>query len=478
LLSAVDVDMTGRPTSLDRRLLDAVRTPASLAVIPVITGACGSGRTERLRRLQQDLGARASQYIDLERVSTTPERCLRAIIERSPFVLGDGARPASAPTFWGARPAFDALLTFLMNATHADGSPAVFLLDEVLEVRTFESFPGLRSALAELARAIAHSRNRFIVSTRFAARAKRWIDAAPDRFELVPLTPLSPVDVRDAIAEAAMSEADEFAPVVQALADGRPAYTTILLETLAGMRGGDPISALAASMARGGELDSRCRFSYELRLHRARGYGALKAILDVLADEEPLTLTQIAQRLGRTPGSTKDYLSWLQDVDMLACTRKRYSYADPVLRLWVRIHAHPEPPDEEFVAREVQAYACERLQAGDATTSSALTVPPLPPSGSHQAAQQPASAAASSSALTVPPLPASGSHAAPQAAQQATSGSPQAAPAAQPEPSAAPASTSTSQPAQQPALAGAGAIAAGAGAGGGRLQPSGIIEID
>jgi hypothetical protein len=355
--------MTGRPTSLDRRLLDAVRTPASSAAIPVLVGQCGCGRTERLRRLHHELGPRTSQYIDLERVSTTPERCLRAIVERSPFVQSDGARPTA--TFWGARPAFDALLTFLMNATHADGSPATFLLDEILEVRTFESFPGLRSALSELARALAHSRNRFIVATRFATRARRWIEAVPERFELVPLAPLSAADVRDAFNDAPASEAEEFAAVVHTLADGRPSYTRALVETLAGLRasgGGDPISALAASLAPGGELDSRCRFSYELRLHRARGYGALKAILDVLAEDEPLTLTQIAQRLGRTPGSTKDYLSWLQDVDMLNCTRKRYSYADPVLRLWVRIHGHPEPPHEELIAREVQTYACGRLQ--------------------------------------------------------------------------------------------------------------------
>jgi hypothetical protein len=422
--------MTGRPTSLDRRLLDAIRTPASLAVIPVLTGACGCGRTERLRRIQQELGARASQYIDLERVSTTPERCLRAIIERSPFVLSDGARAAA--TFWGARPAFDALLTFLMNATHTDGSPAVFLLDEVLEVRTFESFPGLRSALAELARAIAHSRNRFIVSTRFATRAKRWIEAAPDRFEVVPLVPLSTAEVRDAIADAPATEADEFAPVVHALADGRPSYTGILLDTLAALRasGSDPISALAAAMARGGELDSRCRFSYELRLHRARGYGALKAILDVLAEEEPLTLTQIAQRLGRTPGSTKDYLSWLQDVDMLACQRKRYSYADPVLRLWVRIHGHPEPPNDDLIAREVQAYTVERLQGA-------------------------ASAAEPQSPGAQPPQS-------------------QAAPAQPPAPQPAP-----QQPQPSPALAGAGALTSAAGAGSRVLQPtSGIIEID
>jgi hypothetical protein len=415
--------MTGRPTSLDRRLLDAVRTSAPSATVLVLVGACGSGRTERLRRVQHELGTRASQYIDLERVSTTPERCLRAIIERSPFVLGD-ARPAG--THWGARPAFDALLTFLMNATNTDGSPATFLLDEILEMRTFESFPGLRAALPELARAIAHSRNHFIVSTRFSTRARRWVDAAPDRFELVPVGPLSAAEVRDAIGDTPAVEADEFAPVIHALVDGRPSYTRALLDTLATLRasgGGDPISALAASLARGGELDSRCRFSYELRLHRARGYGALKAILDVLAEEEPLTLTQIAQRLGRTPGSTKDYLSWLQDVDMLSCQRKRYSYADPVLRLWVRIHGHPEPPHEELIAREVQEYACARLQTG---VTDHMPQPPQPPPAAAQPAPQTSAA---------------------------------------PQPPAAP------QPEPQPQSAFAGA---GAGAG----TRSGIIEID
>ena len=60
-----------------------------------------------------------------------------------------------------------------------------------------------------------------------------------------------------------------------------------------GRRGADPIARSPPSVP-GGALAARCRFSYELRLHRARGYGALKAILDILADEEPLTLTEIA----------------------------------------------------------------------------------------------------------------------------------------------------------------------------------------
>jgi hypothetical protein len=379
--------MTGRPTPLDRRLLDAMRASTHATSVHVLVGGCGSGRTERLQRLHHELGPRSSQYIDLERVSTTPERCFRAVMNASPFVhnvvQGSGGQAAGAVSVSasgqtgqigsreasGARPAFDAMLMFLMNASAADGGPATFLLDEILELRTFESFPGLRSALPELARALAHSRNRFIVSTRFTARARRWIEAAPERFELVPLTPLAPADVRETLgAETLPAEADELARVIHRLSDGRPRYTRALLDEMIAQRkegAADPISALAASLSPNGELDGRCRFSYELRLHRARGYGALKAILQVLSEEEPLTLTQIAQRLDRTAGSTKDYLSWLQDVDMLTCLRKRYTFADPLLRLWVRIYSHPEPPTEERLAREVQAYAMTRLQTID-----------------------------------------------------------------------------------------------------------------
>ncbi len=81
----------------------------------------------------------------------------------------------------------------------------------------------------------------------------------------------------------------------------------------------------------------------------------------MLAEEEPLTLTEIALRLRRTPGSTKDYLSWLEDVDLIVSRQKRYSFADPMLRLWVRLHCRAVPPSDEDVAREVHAYVLARL---------------------------------------------------------------------------------------------------------------------
>ena len=139
------------------------------------------------------------------------------------------------------------------------------------------------------------------------------------------------------------------------------------------------MSALASQLASGEPLYQTCRRCYEQRLGRARGYGALKAILQLLADEERLTLTEIAMRLGRTPGSTKDYLLWLEDVDLVRVERKRYRFRDPLLRLWVRLHGGPTPPDDADLLREAQEYAVSRLPLAEP----ALGEPPEP---SHRAA--------------------------------------------------------------------------------------------
>ena len=51
---------------------------------------------------------------------------------------------------------------------------------------------------------------------------------------------------------------------------------------------------------------------------------------DVAAEDEALTLTEISHRLQRTPGSTKDYLSWLEDVDLNG-TRTMHGPATPAI---------------------------------------------------------------------------------------------------------------------------------------------------
>jgi hypothetical protein len=342
---------------------------ASPSRIPVLLGGCGTGRTFLLQRLRDRIGRQSVQYIDVERCATTPERFLQAVTSSSPF-RWHGAEPG--PT--SAREAFDALLAFFDTARAPGGEPCTFLLDEVLELRTFESFPGLRRVLRELIDALAESPNRFILTTRYTARAHRLLRDATARFEVMHQPAMTPVDVTDLLAPVfggyermASDDRDFLGRTVAALTDGRVVYIKAIGETMA-VAGGvpDPISALTAVVGNDGVLSRWCRFCYELRLHRARGYGALKAILDILADEESLTLTEISQRLHRTPGSTKDYLSWLEDVDLVVSRQKRYSFTDPLLRLWVRLYCRPSPPSDDDVAREVQRYALSRVPSREA----------------------------------------------------------------------------------------------------------------
>jgi len=362
--------------ALMRRVFAAL--DASPSRIPVLVGGCGSGRTTLLLQARDRLGRTATQYVDVERTATTPERFARAVFGPSPF-------PTSDAVPMGARPAFDALLAFLTHARTSAGEPATFLLDEFLELRTFESFPGLRRVLHDLVDGLAGSVNRFVLTSRYTARTMRLLRDRTSRFEIIQMPALTVEDTIELLGlSAAMRghaggvnavgplsddahDAEYLARTVHAIADGRPAYVRAIADELASHRehgdagSRDPISTLAALLAPDGRLSRLCNFSYELRLHRARGYGALKAILEILADEEGLTLTEVSHRLQRTPGSTKDYLSWLEDVDLVTAHHKRYSFTDPLLRVWVRLHCRASAPTEDDLAREVHRYALPRL---------------------------------------------------------------------------------------------------------------------
>jgi hypothetical protein len=360
-------------TILARRVTAAL--DASPSRIPVLVGGCGSGRTTLLHQLRERIGRTSAQYIDVERTATTPERFSRAVSAVSPFPVTD----SSAPGVVGARPAFDATLAFFGRARTSASEPATFLLDEFLELRTFESFPGLRRVQHDFVDGIAASGNRFVLTSRYVARALRLLRDRSARFEVINMPALTLEDTQDILGptpapgNAGGDDAEYLARTVQNLADGRPSYVRALADELIAMRehggpggpGGvgssDSISALVALLAPDGRLARECGFSYELRLHRARGYGALKAILEILGEEEGLTLTEISQRLQRTPGSTKDYLSWLEDVDLVTSRSKRYSFTDPLLRVWVRLHCRATAPSEDDLAREVHRYALPRL---------------------------------------------------------------------------------------------------------------------
>lgn len=330
--------------------------------IPLLIGGCGAGRTHALQATMSQLPADTTPvYLDLERLATTPEQCYRALL-RHVRVAEDSLDLPAPAALASPRDAYTAILAVLTRARAASGRPFTFLLDEVLDLRTFENFPGLKTLMGETGAAVASSSNRFVLATRFRTRGVRLAESWPGVSPVSLDAASAPDDGRATEALAALDPLER--QQVLALTGDRIGYAVLVSDALrAARRQGlaDPVGALTEQMLAGSTLERRLRLSYEVRLQRARGYGALRAILDVLAEQQPLTLTQIAQRLSRTPGSTKDYLSWMLDVDLLLVERKRYTVTDPLLRLWVRLNNGPQAPSDAQVARETQRYALERL---------------------------------------------------------------------------------------------------------------------
>jgi len=357
--------MIGPRPSLERRVLSSLEAGR----IPVLLGGCGSGRSSLLLRIESHLGPAASQYLDFAAAATTPERCLQSITETSR--LGSPVVATGSP-----RSAFDALVSFFTGASAGTAAPATFLIDEFLDIRTFENFPGLRHVQRDFVARLADSPTAFVLASRFTSRVHRLLRDAPARFEVIHVPPLDADEVAETsrlFNGAGRGLPAETSALVASLTHGRACYVHLLLGAIGTMGPApDPVAALASLFAPDGRLTARCRHSYDLRLGHARGYGALKAILSVLADAEPLTLTEISHAMHRTPGSTKDYLSWLEDVDLISMQSKRYVYEDPVLRLYVRLYGRPVPPSDEDIVREIGAYARARLPLAEVPAAEAV----------------------------------------------------------------------------------------------------------
>ena len=269
-------------TALARRVAAAYE--ASPSRIPVLLGGCGSGRTTLLQQLRDRGGRTSVQFIDVERTATTPERFLRAIAAVSPFPVTD-----TSPV--GARAAFDATLAFFGRARTSASEPATFLLDEFHELRTFESFPGLRRVLRDFIDSIAASPNRFVLTSRYTARTLRLLRDCPARFEVMHIPSLTAEDTLDILGPPAAGgsgaedahEADFLSRTVLSLADGRPMYVRAIADELAALRdhggpgSGDAISALSGLLSPHGKarrhlwLFVRAPPAPRARLRRAEG---------------------------------------------------------------------------------------------------------------------------------------------------------------------------------------------------------------
>jgi AAA domain len=341
----------------------------------LVCGPRGGGKSWLLRRFARECRSREPgapiALVQIEPVSSSPEVLHRELARIAGPALG---KPRGAATTYS----FDGLLDALQRRP----KDSLLLLDDVTEIRTLSYYPSVEAPLDTFLDALKKG-GRALLTSRFSY----WMER---RFPELPLRRLPPLS-SDELEEAGAPEPDAVARATAGLAVHAARLAETLEETT--FSSSRIENALAAELSAGGRIEAECRATLAELLHRARGYGACKSVLHVLAEEEGLKLTEVARRLDRTPGSTRDYLRWLEEVDLVVAREKRFFYVDPLLRLWMRIHGRGEPPSEDDLRREVQHYLGRVVPASrptprdedtdadadaDADTESGFTLPPPP----------------------------------------------------------------------------------------------------
>lgn len=337
---AAAMPLTVPRPELEKTLLGELSTPRLL----LLAGPRGCGKTELLGRLAERWRGPAA-LAQLEPIACTPDVLREELHRIAESILGPAAR-AGAP------------LKTLQTALKRRPADSLLLLDDITELRTLAYYPGVEQPLEGFLDALVRSKAPSVATTRFGY----WMR---QHFPELATHAVPPLSVDELEAAGAVD-----AELTVAVTGGLAVHAARLAD-------GDVEATLAHELRRGGGIESECRATMAELLHRARGYGACKSVLRVLAREQGLNLTEVSRRLDRTPGSTRDYLRWLEEVDLVVSREKRYYYVDPVLRLWVRVHGSGELASTREIHREVDAHVAAS-GGGTEVRAEEFTFPPAP----------------------------------------------------------------------------------------------------
>ena len=249
---------------------------------------------------------------------------------------------------------------FPQDLAQEAGIKVIMILDEFQELEYLQNLPDTRNLLA-LFRSFTQSQGDvayFLAGSAVAVMHRLMADPASPlfvQFAQVSLAGFRRDDTAALMGKllpqlSAAPQRDEIVDEVHFLTQGHPYYATVLGERLRLQAPGRPLDRdavrrafVAETLSPTGRIYEFCRYVYDLSLQKARGYTALKAVLDVLATEDGLNASEVARHLRVSHAAASEYLRWLVEVDLLVITtegggrkpRKRYFYRDPVLRYWV-----------------------------------------------------------------------------------------------------------------------------------------------
>lgn len=344
------------------------------------------GKTLLLKEFMRQLGASASEeksvFLDFSVICSSPENFTLGFIgsicywvleaEQSapepflnPDTLGAAVLKAGNEKLYEeiqpilqelqrARPDRQALLRqafrFPRQAAIILNKKLVLICDEFQEIRTLENYPNSQNVVALLrAELQSQSAVQYILAGS-AISVLSGLLSNPDsplfaQFTRIAVEPFDRESTRD-LADKLLSESLEtdLYPLLHSLTGGHPFYITAvarrvgyLLDVVQRSPSPDVIKQafLVETLSPGGRIYDFCQYVYDLSLQKAKGYGALKSVLQILAQEEGLSASEVARQLRVTSGSSSDYLRWLCEVDLVVEKDHAYYFRDPVLRFWV-----------------------------------------------------------------------------------------------------------------------------------------------
>jgi len=254
---------------------------------------------------------------------------------------------------------------------HERGVRFVLILDEFQEIRVLENFPDIRNVVGVFRANLQHQSGiaYFLAGSAITALSGMVADYRSPLFVQLIQIPLGGFDLEGTAALVAKwlpEGADNpfLIEEIYTLTQGHPFYVTALCQRIrtyhdTADRPFTPQLAREAFVVETlnprGAIYELSRYVHDVALHRATGYASIKAVLHILATEEGLNASEVGRRLKVTPGTARNYLRWLLEVDLVIERQKRYYYRDPVLRYWVAmvsrgIEVTPATPPVDLMA--------------------------------------------------------------------------------------------------------------------------------
>jgi AAA+ ATPase superfamily predicted ATPase len=258
----------------------------------------------------------------------------------------------------------------------------LMMLDEFQTIHTLANFPEVKDIVAVFrAHLERHTLCGYVVAGSAISIMEQMLTHTSPlfaQFERLILSPLDRGDTRELVLKLLPSERLEDVSAVNAevyrLTGGHPFYIEALCSRLRSWHLLQNLPLTPATtkeafvwevLSPEGRIYDFCRYIYDVSVQRARGYGALIAILQLLAEQDGLTIADIARRQKVTAATARDYLRWLKEVDLITEREGGHYYCDPVLRFWVaNVTAGLEmvsPPQRELL-EEMVRHLDERYQ--------------------------------------------------------------------------------------------------------------------